>query len=130
MQTLGVEGALRDEIQAFQARTGVQASLSVSGQEADLTTEEAQALYRIAEEALTNVERHAVATNVTLRLACGADRVDLVIRDDGVGFDPATVDPDRYGLTGMRERAAMVGAALEVHSRPGGGAEVWCSLER
>ncbi len=130
VQTLGLAGALRDELQAFQVRTGVQVSLRVSGQEADLTAEEAQTMYRIAEEALSNVERHAAAQNVTVHLACGTDRVDLVIRDDGVGFDPATVDPERYGLTGMRERAALVGATLAVHSRPGGGTEIWCSLER
>jgi len=53
-----------------------------------------------------------------------------VVRDDGVGFDPAAVDPDRYGLTGIQERAAMIGATLKVRSRPGGGTEVRCSLER
>jgi signal transduction histidine kinase len=49
---------------------------------------------------------------------------------DGTGFDLATVDLERYGLTGMRERAAMIGAAVEVNSRPGGGTEVWCTLKR
>ena len=92
--------------------------------------EEAQALFRIANEALTNVERHAAAQQVAVRLAFGCARIDLVILDDGVGFDPAAVDPDRYGLTGTQERAAMIGAALKVHSRPGGGARIWCSLER
>ena len=92
--------------------------------------EEAQALFRIAEEVLTNVERHAAAQQVTVRLAFGNDRIDLVVRDDGVGFDPDAVDPDRYGLTGIQERAAMIGATLKVHSRPGGGARIWCSLER
>jgi signal transduction histidine kinase len=130
VETLGLSGALRDMLQRFQARTGLQADLSAAGQESDLTTQEAQTLYRIAEEALTNVERHASAQHVTLRLACGADRVDLVIQDDGLGFDPAAVDLDRYGLTGMNERAAMIDATLEVNSRPGGGTEVWCSLQR
>lgn len=130
LKTLGLVGALRSTLRAFQARTGVQADLSVAGKELDLTDEEAQALFRIADEALTNVERHAAAQQVTVRLAFGADRIDLVIRDDGVGFDPAAVDHDRYGLTGIQERAAMIGATLKVHSRPGGGARIWCSLER
>ena len=130
VETLGLVGALQDMLRAFQARTGVQTDLSVAGQKPDLTDDEAQSLFRIAEEALTNVERHAAARQVTVRLAFGADRVDLVIQDDGAGFDPAGVDPDRYGLTGMRERAAMIDAALEVSSRPGGGTQVWCSLER
>ncbi|MGD8626851.1 MAG: sensor histidine kinase [Anaerolineae bacterium] len=130
VKALGLEGALRDELRAFQARTGVQASLGVAGGECDLTAQEAQALYRIAEESLANVERHAAARQVTLRLACGADRIDLVVRDDGAGFDPAAVTSERYGLTGMHERAALIDATLEVNSRPGGGTEVWCSLER
>jgi signal transduction histidine kinase len=130
VETLGLAGALRDMLQAFRERTGVQADLTVAGEKPDLTTEEAQTLFRIAEEGLTNVERHAAARKVIVRLAFGADRTDLVLRDDGTGFDPARVEPDRYGLTGMQERAAMIGATLEVNSRPGGGTEVWCSLER
>jgi len=130
LKTLGLVGALRGSLQAFQARTGVQADLSVAGKELDLTDEEAQALFRVTEEALTNVERHAAAQQVTVRLAFGNDRIDLVIQDDGIGFDPAAVDSDRYGLTGIQERAAMIGATLKVHSRPGGGTRIWCSLER
>ena len=130
LKTLGLVGALRSTLRAFQARTGVQADLSVAGHEPDMMDEEAQTLFRIAEEALTNVERHAAAQQVTVRLAFGSDRIDLVVRDDGVGFDPAAVDPDHYGLTGTRERAAMIGATLKVHSRPGGGTRIWCSVER
>lgn len=130
VEAMGLTGALRETIQSFQARSGVQAELSVAGQESDLTAEEAQALYRIAQEALINVERHASAHRVKVRLACGTERVDLVIQDDGQGFDPVARGASRYGLTGMRERAAMIGATLEVKSRPGGGTEVWCSLKR
>jgi len=83
-----------------------------------------------SEEALTNMELHASSQQVTVRLAFGNDRIDLVIQDDGVGFDPAAVDPDHYGLTGIQERAAMIGATLKVHSRPGGGTRIWCSVER
>ena len=130
VETLGLIGALREAIEALQERTGVQASLITAGEESLLAPEEAQALYRIAEEAFSNIERHADAQQVDVRLDCGADRIDLVIRDDGAGFDPALVELERYGLTGMRERAAMIGASVEVSSRPGGGTEVWCALER
>jgi signal transduction histidine kinase len=130
VETLGLANALQDTLLAFQARTGVRANLSVAGEESDLTAEETQVLFRIAEEALANVERHASARQVAVRLARGIDCVDLVIRDDGIGFNPATVDQDRYGLTGMQERAAMIGATLEVNSRSNGGTEVWCSLKR
>jgi signal transduction histidine kinase len=130
VETLGLAGALKDMLHGFQVRTGVEANLIVAGDKADLTVEEAQTLYRIAEEGLTNIERHAAAQRTVVRLACGTDRVDLVLQDDGLGFDPARVDPNRYGLTGMRERAAMIGASLQVNSHPGGGTEIWCSLER
>jgi signal transduction histidine kinase len=130
VETLGLAGALRDELQSLQARTGVQSDLVIAGQDPDLTLEEAQTLFRIAEEALSNVERHAAAQQVNVRLACGSDRVDLVVLDDGHGFDPAGVNSDRYGLTGMRERAALIGATLDVRSRDGVGTEVWCTLGR
>ena len=130
VETLGLTDALRDMLQSFQARTGVLTDLAVAGQAQDLTPVEAQSLYRIAEEALSNVERHARAGQVNLRLEYGADSTDLILRDDGVGFDASEVDLDRYGLTGMRERAAIIDAKLEVSSNPGGGTEVWCSLRR
>jgi signal transduction histidine kinase len=130
VETMGLTGALRETLQTFQARTGVQAHLTLAGREPDLTNEEAQTLFRIAEEALSNVERHAVARWVDVRLASGSDRIDLVIQDDGVGFDQTSVNPAHYGLTGMRERAALIGASLTIRSGPVGGTEVWCTVQR
>jgi signal transduction histidine kinase len=130
VEALGLSGALRDRLTTLQARTGVQVDFRRAGQARDLTAEEADALFRIAVEALANVERHATAQHVTVRLEYAADQTVLAIQDDGRGFDPVAVEPDHYGLTGMQERAAMIGATLEVSSRPGGGTEVWCSLKR
>jgi signal transduction histidine kinase len=130
VEELGLSGALRDRLLAQQARTGVQIDFTVAGQARDLTVEEVDILFRIAEEALTNVERHADARHVRVRLEYAADRTILTIQDDGRGFGPGPVAPDRFGLAGMSERAAMIGASLEVNSRPGGGTEVWCSLKR
>jgi signal transduction histidine kinase len=126
----GLTSSVRSALQAFQTRTGVFAELDVEGEESELTSEEAQAFYRIVEEALTNVERHASAQHVRVRLAFGADHVNLVVWDDGVGFDRATVGPDRYGLTSMRERAALIHATLGVQSAPGSGTVVQCSLRK
>jgi len=86
------------------------------------------ALYRIAQEALQNVMKHACAANVTLRLATSNDRVQLAVEDDGSGFSPREVgrrggEPS-YGLVGMQERAELVGARLEVSSTPGSGTRV------
>jgi signal transduction histidine kinase len=130
VETLGLTGALRETMQALQARTGVQTNLSTAGEESHVTPEEAQALYRIAEEALSNVERHAKAQRVEVRLDFGADRIDLMVRDDGTGFDPEMVELERYGLTGMHERADMIGATLDIKDHPRGGTEVWCILKR
>lgn len=130
VDTLGLVGAVRGLLQGLQARAAVVVELAVAGEESDLTTEEAAVLYRIAEEALANIERHAAAQRVMVRLAFGQDRTDLEITDDGVGFDLALVSDDRYGLTGMRERAALIGATLEVASAPGQGSRVVCSLRR
>jgi signal transduction histidine kinase len=130
VEALGLSGALRDSLRGLQERTGVQVGFSVAGQARDLTAEEVNALFRIAEEALTNVERHAGAQHVRVRLEYAADRTDLMIGDDGQGFDPDDVDPAHFGLAGMRERAEMVGATLTARSAPGGGTEVWCSLPR
>jgi signal transduction histidine kinase len=110
--------------------SGVQTNLSTAGEESLVTPEEAQALYRIAEEALSNVERHAEAQWVDVRLDFGADRIDLLVRDDGTGFDPEMVGLERYGLTGMRERAAMIGAEIDIKGSPKSGTEVWCYLKR
>ena len=91
------------------------------------------ALYRIAQEALQNVMKHAGAERVTLRLSATGGAVHLVVEDDGRGFRPAEVGRDRngdpsYGLVGMRERAELIGAHLRVTSAPGNGTRVQVEL--
>ena len=78
---------------------------------------QANALYRIAEEALNNVTRHADAGHVSIHLSY-ADGVTLTVQDDGEGFDPQAVEPDRYGLIGIRERATLVDGTVEIDSAP------------
>ena len=91
------------------------------------------ALYRIAQEALQNVMKHASAQRVTLRLSAADGRVHLLVEDDGRGFRPGRAGQNRtgeptYGLVGMRERAELVGARLEVTSTPGSGTRVLVEL--
>jgi signal transduction histidine kinase len=83
------------------------------------------ALYRVAQEALQNVQKHARSTRVRILLHRRAGGVELSVIDDGLGFEPAE-PPGRasYGLEGMRERAALLGARLEVRSLPGRGTTV------
>ena len=88
-------------------------------------------LYRIAQEALNNVVKHAHASQVTVGLRCLSDLegdqeggVELCISDNGRGFDPSCVAPDRLGLGIIRERVQAIGATLEIESRPGHGSRI------
>ncbi len=81
-------------------------------------------LYRIAQEALTNIGRYAQANNVTVQLTTMPDQVHMVIADDGRGFDPASVDEGHFGLVGMTERARLLGGSLELCSNPGSGTRI------
>jgi nitrate/nitrite-specific signal transduction histidine kinase len=81
-------------------------------------------LYRIAQEALNNVAKHAGANKIAVGLYFEPDRVELSVQDDGRGFDPADVSPDRLGLGIMRERAESIGATLNIDTKPGRGTQV------
>jgi signal transduction histidine kinase len=82
------------------------------------------ALYRIAQEALNNVAKHAAASQVWLSLHCSPERVILSVRDDGAGFELGQATPNNLGLRIMRERSQAIGATLTVDSEPGEGTEV------
>jgi signal transduction histidine kinase len=90
----------------------------------DIPEEVKVALYRIAQESLNNVAKHAGATRATVRLRCEPDRVALRVRDDGKGFDPAGGSSDSLGLGIMRERAEAIGAELTIESEIGKGTAV------
>jgi signal transduction histidine kinase len=85
----------------------------------------ATAAYRITQEALTNVARHASATRVTITMSFTGDKLTLTIRDDGKGFDPESLgDTDGLGMANMRERANLVGGLFDIQSRPRGGTRI------
>jgi signal transduction histidine kinase len=81
-------------------------------------------LYRIAQEALNNVAKHAGANQATVRLCCEPERVELHITDDGRGFDVGSIPPDHLGVGIMRERAEAIGAILTIESQAGIGTEI------
>lgn len=81
-------------------------------------------LYRIAQEALTNIARHAEANQVNIELATTPAEIRLTIEDDGQGFDPADVPPGRYGLIGLNERTRLLGGSLRLKSCPGAGTRI------
>ena len=105
---------------------GVEVEVDV--EPADLPGHVEVALYRIAQEALQNVIKHAEASTVVVRLTSSPEGVRLVVSDDGQGFDEDSVegaeDRHSYGLVGIRERAELIGASLTITSRPGTGTTV------
>lgn len=123
---------LRHLTEAVTGRTRVPVRLTVQG-DSSLPPQVQIAMYRIAQEALNNVAKHAGASEAAVDLHCLPGQVALSVRDDGTGFDPSDVRPDQLGVGIMRERAESVGAALQVTGKPGHGTQVvviWQSSKR
>lgn len=121
LEERGLLGAL-DELGAqVEARSSIAVDTYLDKQVGNLEPQLEQALYRIADEALTNVTRHSGATSVQLSLARRNGKVELQVRDNGRGFDPSADAPEGHvGIQGMRERAELVGGRLDVASEPTG----------
>jgi signal transduction histidine kinase len=117
----GLGPALANAFNRFLDRTGLQGEFLVDPRAGSFGDERAETLFRMAEEALRNIERHAGAQNARLRLASlDESRLKLCIEDDGVGFDPHVPRPGHFGLTGLREQAQMIGAEFSIDSGKGG----------
>ena len=124
LDDLGLRAALSNYVQDWSARVRVSADLHTAGLTEDrLSSEIETTLYRIAQEALNNIAKHARADHVEIVLERRAGHVSLVVEDDGVGFDTTSMGAG-FGLLGMQERAAMVGATLEIESAVGEGTTI------
>jgi signal transduction histidine kinase len=123
----GLEAALRDQVARFRLRTGLDATFE-STLEGELEPDTQVVLYRITQEALTNVTKHARATRVAVRLSTPNHHATLEVSDDGVGFDETLAlrraRDGHFGLAAMDQRATMVGGRLDVRSAPGGGTRI------
>jgi two-component system NarL family sensor kinase len=86
-------------------------------------------LFRIAQQALTNMRQHAHAKTASVTLACTKRQVRLLIEDDGMGFDVDAISPKRHGIVGMRERARAVGGTLRIDSKKGSGTRVTATVK-
>lgn len=123
---LGLEAALRQYARSVTHKLGLTVHFKSRGfPNKRLAREVETALYRVVQEAMTNVVRHAQATRVDLLVEHRGDRVLVMVEDNGVGFVPDRVDPEEhFGLLGIRERAEAVGGTLTLESKPGAGATV------
>lgn len=127
LDDLGLRAALGNYVQDWSTRVGISAQLHTWGLlDERLPSEAETTLYRIAQEALTNVAKHSRAENVDVILERRPDYVLLIVEDDGVGFKPADKDNSHkgVGLLGMQERAALGGATLEIESAVGKGTTI------
>jgi signal transduction histidine kinase len=130
VEDVGVVLAIRSLAESAAARSGLQLELQLPAQLDGLDPAVEQVLYRIAQEALANITRHARAQSLVLRLVREGGRLELTVSDDGRGFDAAGLPAgEHFGLQGMRERAAAVGGTLDVQSWPGQGTTVRFAVE-
>lgn len=119
---LGLDAAAEWLVSEFQARTGIACTLGLPEGGAPLDDERATMVFRILQESLTNVARHAAATRVDISLRVEAGRLTLTVRDNGRGFDEYAVSAKgTFGLVGIRERAIILGGEACLRSAPGQG---------
>jgi PAS domain S-box-containing protein len=125
LDDLGLVPAAEWLVQSFTERTGIQCELAVGAPDLELGDPHASAVFRILQESLTNVARHARATRVEVALDSEDGVVTLMVRDNGRGFSPKEPRrPDSYGLMGLRERAYLLGGEVRIESEHGRGTTV------
>jgi PAS domain S-box-containing protein len=125
LDRLGLAAAIEVEAQAFEARTGVSCRCTVPQEAGEIPQDRATAAFRIFHEIITNVARHAHATEVNIQLGVNAEALELTVADNGVGV-PANrfKNPKSLGLLGMRERAEILGGQIEFRKPDGGSGTV------
>lgn len=129
------EDALRGAVWTFMAKSDIQPSVTVAGNVDDLTGTQRITLYRIVQEALSNIRDHSAAGEASVELRVLDTQIALEIRDDGVGFDvdaalTSATRSGHIGLLGMMERVRLIGGDLQIRSRPGGPTRLYVKLER
>jgi signal transduction histidine kinase len=121
LDDFGLVAALERLTESFTEQTGIAVGFESLLPAARLTPEIETALYRIVQESLTNIVKHAQAHSVSIVLGRKSDTVSVIVEDDGVGFDPDRPREGGLGLIGMRERVSLIGGRLTIESRPGAG---------
>ena len=124
MQDTGLVPALRNHLAALEDSEGLVVDFQVE-EEAELTSDQEEGLFRIVQEALNNVSKHAQTDRATVTLQM-RETTSLMIEDQGVGFDysPHSTAGEGFGLSSMRERVDILGGSFEVRSSPGAGTTI------
>jgi signal transduction histidine kinase/PAS domain-containing protein len=129
LEAEGLVGALEQRLEAVERRAGIDARLVADRDRPGLPLQVEEALYRIAQELLNNVLKHAAATKVDVALAMGSEAIELAVRDNGQGYDlEAAREGGGMGLANIYQRVAELGGALTIDSAPGEGTEVRASI--
>jgi signal transduction histidine kinase len=123
-----VADAIEAELIALENATDVEADLEVEGDLSNLSDSQKIVLFRVVQEALSNVRKHSEAESVSVVLRSRRTFVDLTVADDGRGFDPRRLDTNRLGLAGISERVRLLGGAVEIETIPGAGTTVRATL--
>jgi signal transduction histidine kinase len=123
-----VADAVEGELRALENATGIGVDLRVEGDLAGLSDSQKIVLFRVVQEALSNVRKHSQAGRVAIVLRSTRTFVDVAVTDDGCGFDPRQLDTDRLGLAGISERVRLLGGAVEIETSQGGGTTVRATL--
>jgi signal transduction histidine kinase len=129
LEEQGLGAALRTRLEAVEARSGLEALFECRG-DARLAPDREVELFRLSQEALNNVLKHAHAHRVQVHLDLEANPVLLDVADDGVGFDPTRHGAGGLGLPGMRERVERLGGTVRIESSPGAGTRVHVEVPR
>lgn len=121
LEHFGLLAALRDDLKKFAERTGLNCILTPDELPLQLAQSQSIGVYRICQEALTNISRHAEASEVRIHLAQSAHWLRVEVRDNGIGIEVLTPTGKSIGLVSMAERARQLGGSLDIGSTPGGG---------
>lgn len=123
-----VADAVEAELRALENATSIEVGMQVEGDLSDLSDSQKIVLFRVVQEALSNVRKHSQASRVSVALRSSRTFVELSVTDDGCGFDPRLLDTNRLGLAGISERVRLLGGAVEVKTSSGAGTTVRATL--
>lgn len=129
LDVLGLAAAIEHHVNQFHERTGIACTLALSDEEFDIGEPLATAIFRVVQESLTNVARHAAATRVAISIDDDADEIRVGIEDDGCGFVTSGARKT-FGLLGMQERVKILGGRIDIASQPGQGTRIAACLPK